>query len=162
MKWHILLPLITCIWLLMNGCNARQALSNAEAGQSNLPLLLFQKSPCLGTCPAYNATIYQDGSISFVEFRNALAQDTLQLQLSEEELRQLKQEIDILEYKALQDSYLTNWSDISTTHLTFYEAGKEVKQVRHEEGGPQQLVQFQEWLHSLVWQRAEEKKRPTY
>ncbi|WP_237144038.1 DUF6438 domain-containing protein [Pontibacter pamirensis] len=124
--------------------------------------MLFQKSPCLGTCPAYNATIYQDGSISFVEFRNALAQDTIQLQLSEEELQQLKQELERLNYKDLQDSYLTNWSDISTTYLTFYEAGKEVKQVRHEEGGPQELIQFQEWLHTLIWQRAEEKKRPTY
>ncbi len=146
----------------MNGCNASQALSNSEAGQANQPLLLFQKSPCLGTCPAYNATIYQDGSISFVEFRNALAQDTIQLQLSEEELQQLKQELERLNYKDLQDSYLTNWSDISTTYLTFYEAGKEVKQVRHEEGGPQELIQFQEWLHTLIWQRAEEKKRPTY
>ncbi|RDV16402.1 hypothetical protein DXT99_04150 [Pontibacter diazotrophicus] len=146
----------------MNGCNARQALSNSEAGQSNQPLLLFQKSPCLGTCPAYNATIYQDGSISFVEFKNALAQDTILFQLPEEELRQLKQELEKLKYKDLQNSYLSNWSDISTTSLTFYEDGKEVKQVRHEEGGPQRLVQFQEWLHKLIWQRAEEKKRPTY
>lgn len=158
----MLQTLVTLIWLLMNGCNASNALSHTESGQLNQPLLLFQKSPCLGTCPAYNATIYQDGSISFVEFKNALAQDTVQLQMSGVDLRQLKQELETLEYRNLQDSYLTNWSDISATYLTFYEAGKEVKQVRHEEGGPQQLIQFQEWLHTLIWQRAEEKKRLTY
>lgn len=124
--------------------------------------MLFQKTPCLGTCPAYNAMVYENGRVSFVEFKNALAQDTLQLQLSDKELQQLKKEIERLNYNDLQSNYLSNWSDISSTYITFYEAGKEVKQVKHQEGGPQKLVQFQEWLHELMWQRAEEKKRPTY
>ncbi|GAB3527439.1 hypothetical protein GCM10027443_04020 [Pontibacter brevis] len=135
---------------------------NAAAAQDKELLLLFQKTPCLGNCPAYNATIYDNGSISFVEFKNALAQDTLQLQLSDKELQQLKREIAALDYKKLQDRYLTQWSDISSTYLTFFEAGKEAKRVKHEEGGPRQLIKFQEWLHQIIWQRAEEKKTPTY
>lgn len=150
------------IWPLIMGCSTSAALSTKATAQGNPPLLLFQKTPCLGTCPAYNATLYADGTVSFVEFRNALAQDTLQLQLPKAELEQLKTKIKSLNYHALQNSYTSQWSDNSATYLTFYEAGKKAKRVKHEEGGPQQLVQFQDWLHALIWQRAEEKKLPTY
>lgn len=162
MKRHVLLSLLTLINLLLNGCSTTTARSDAATAQATQPLLLFQKSPCLGPCPAYDATIYENGSISFVEFKNALTQDTIQLQLTEEELQQLKRRMEALNYQELQNNYLSNWSDISSTYLTFYKEGREAKQVKHEKGGPQRLIEFQEWLHSLLWQRADEQKRPTY
>ena len=162
MKRHISLFLLLFVWLLINGCSTQMAHSNSEGTQVSLPLLLFQKTPCFGTCPAYDALISENGNIEFVEYKNALAQDTIQIQLTVEELQQLKEKIEELNFKALQNSYPSQWSDNSSTYLTFYVAGKEGKRVKHEEGGPQQLVLFQEWLHTLIWQRAEDKKRPTY
>lgn len=148
--------------MLLNGCSTFKGLPDATLAQDTQPLLHFQKTPCLGTCPAYNAMIYENGSISYVEFKNALAQNTISLQLTEEELQQLKRKIEELNYKGLQRRYLTQWSDMPSTYLTFFEQGKEVKRVKHEEGGPQRLIQFQDWLHNLIWPRAEEKKIPKY
>ena len=156
MQRHLLFLLITMLCTMLNGCSKLLA---AEADQ---PLLLIQKTPCLGTCPAYNATMYENGSVQFVGFKNAVAEDTLLLQLTEQEIQLLKQKLRALNYKELQSSYLTGWSDVSSTYLTFYEKGKEVKRVKHQEGGPQQLILFQEWLHDLIWQKAKEKALPTY
>ena len=162
MKRLLLSYLSILWWLLLTVCTPSVGQSNTVTAQFLQPLVFFQKSPCLGTCPAYNAMIYENGSVSFVGYKNALAQDTLLLQLSQEELNQLEQKIKALAYRDLQNSYLSNWSDISSTYLTFYEEGKEVKRVRHEAGGPQQLIEFQEWLHTILWQRAEKLKKPPY
>ncbi|WP_377479386.1 DUF6438 domain-containing protein [Pontibacter toksunensis] len=153
---------LTLFWMLLTGCSTSKAQTILASADETKPLLLFQKTPCFGTCPAYNATIYENGSIQFTEFKNALAQDTLILQLAEYELQQLKEKVALLHYKELQNRYLSNWSDISSTYFTFYESGKKVKRVKHEEGGPQQLIQFQEWLHQVIWELAEDKKRPRY
>lgn len=106
--------------------------------------------------------IYTDGSVAYVPFKNALAQDTLQLQLTKQELQQLKQRIEGLEYNNLNTSYLSGWSDVSSAYFTFYENGKELKRVKHQEGGPQALLQFKGWLETLLEQRAAEASTPTY
>ncbi|GAA4428058.1 hypothetical protein GCM10023188_11870 [Pontibacter saemangeumensis] len=124
------------------------------------PLLSFQKTPCLGSCLAYNAAVYMDGSATVVPFKNAHAQDTLRLQLTVQELQQLKQKIAALDYKLLQNSYLSDWSDISSTYLTFYKEGKAVKRVKHEEGGPAALVEFIAFTGALLEHRTKQKSLP--
>lgn len=161
-RGHLLIMIATLHWLLLSECSSLNALPKGITAQQAMPLLLFQKTPCLGTCPAYNAMVYEDGSIRFVEYKKALAQDTLQLQLAKKELKQLKEAMEELNYKDLQNNYLSGWSDISSTYLTFYEDGKQVKRVKHQKGGPQELLHFQEWLHELLWQRAHDKRRPAY
>jgi hypothetical protein len=157
-----LLLLLLALLSLIKACTSSSARQSTGINLPSLPLLHLQKTPCLGTCPAYNAIIYEDGSISYVAFRRALAQDTLHFTLTGQEVQQLQQKLQALHYKQLQNAYLTQWSDMSATYITFYEAGKEVKRVKHQEGGPEQLIQFQEWLHQLVWQRAEELAKPTH
>jgi len=146
--------------ILCSGCSTSSAPHVTSGQQPVLPMLLFQKTPCFGTCPAYNATIYTDGSASYVPYEHALAQDTLQLQLTVPELQQLRSRIEVLKYNGLQSSYLSSWSDISSTYLTFYENGKEVKRVKHQKGGPQELLALKTWLGELLEQRAQEKSTP--
>jgi hypothetical protein len=161
MRIPLLLPLFLLLCLTM-ACTASSARQSPDTNNPSLPLLHFQKTPCLGTCPAYNAMIYEDGSITFSAVKRAVAQDTLYFNLTSQELQQLQQQLEALHFEQLQNAYLSQWSDMPATYITFYEAGKEAKRVKHQEGGPENLLQVQEWLHQLVWQRAEEKSRPTH
>ncbi|MHA6247726.1 DUF6438 domain-containing protein [Pontibacter sp. CAU 1760] len=139
---------------------AAQTITAQDAAIS--PLLLFQKTPCLGLCPAYNATIYQDGRVVYVPFKNALAQDTLLMQMGRAEMDSLTKRIEKLDYHALDNTYLSGWSDISSTYTTFYQDGQAAKRIKHQEGGPEQLLQFQNWVHQLLERQVKTALSPAY
>jgi hypothetical protein len=145
--------LVLCL-LLVAACSTAQ---NKGGAKADAPFLLFQKTPCLGICPFYEALISESGRIRYIGREHVPVQDTVYFQLTEAELSQLRQEVAQLNYMALQDLYLTNWSDMPSTVITFYEAGKEVKRVQQEEGGPQPLLDLQEKLHSMLMRLAEEE-----
>ncbi len=114
------------------------------------PLLFFKKSRCYGTCPAYEATIYTSGRVQFVGKAYVPVTDTLYFNLTDAELKELSQNIRDLNYSELENLYKTAWSDMPSTHLYFYESGKEAKQVKHQEGGPVKLTRFIDATNELL------------
>ncbi|PVY37952.1 DUF6438 domain-containing protein [Pontibacter virosus] len=133
--------------ILVAGCSTAQ---NREVKTLGVPLLHFQKTPCLGICPSYEATIMENGSIRYIGYSDVPVMDTVSFVLSNQQLEELRQEVSQLNYTSLQDTYLTNWSDMPSTITTFYKAGKEAKRVKQEEGGPKHLLDFQEKVHTLL------------
>lgn len=121
-----------------------------------MPLLHFQKTTCFGSCPAYQATIATDGHVMFAGFAHVPSTDTLLFKLPPATLDSLKVVIDGLDYRTLQNLYPTQWSDMPSTRSTFYQDGKEVKRIRHMEGGPERLRQFQDWLDKILLDMAED------
>lgn len=156
MAMKLSLLLLTTVFGLI-ACRARPTVTQHPAQ----PLLVFQKTPCLGICPFYEAHIATDGSILFIGREHVPVVDTVHFQLAPAELKALRQEIDKLNVSQLRDSYMTEWSDMPSTISTFYENGKEVKRVKHQEGGPQALLDFQDRLHRRLMEfaEAEAKKR---
>ncbi|OKL41714.1 DUF6438 domain-containing protein [Pontibacter flavimaris] len=145
-----LLPLLWLGCLLAGGCASSTA-QGTQAQQGALDkLLLFQKTPCYGTCPAYNATFYSDGSILFEGFRYVPVLDSVRLQLTPEQLQKVQASLRNLNYTALESSYPSPYTDMPSTYLTFYEQGREVKRVKHQQEGPAQLQQTIGELHELV------------
>lgn len=144
---------------LLSACAASTSCQPTKGGQSPALLLQFQKSPCYGTCPAYEATIYQNGSVQFIGWEHVPVKDTVLLCLPRQQLLQLQTDIKQLNYMSLQDTYLSNWTDIPSTYLSFYQDGKEIKRIKHQTGGPEQLTQFQENLHKQLMQLLTEKQK---
>ncbi len=140
----------------MVGC-ASSTVQSTQAQEPPHKLLLFQKTPCYGTCPAYNATFYSDGSILFEGFRYVPVLDTVQLELTQEQLQKVQASLRELDYTSLESSYLSPYTDVPSTYLTFYEHDKEVKRVKHQQGGPEQLQQTISELHELVMRLLQEK-----
>ena len=138
------------------GCSAAQ---NTKQKQPDVPYLLFQKTPCLGICPSYEATIHENGRIRYVGWEHVPVIDTVYFEFTPEEMEALRQEVNGLEYTSLKDTYLTDWSDMPSTISTFYKSGKEVKRVKHQEGGPQALLDFQENIHKRIMQLVEEESK---
>ncbi|MEJ8755657.1 DUF6438 domain-containing protein [Pontibacter sp. H259] len=147
---QLLILTIVVAGISMLGCKSAtsQSLNNNSKATT---LLLFQKTPCFGICPSYEALLYTDGNVRFVPWKHVPATDTLTFQLSATELKELRADIADLNYKNLDNLYNTEWSDMPATHVYFYEADKEVKHIKHEEGGPKKLVQFNEKVHQLIW-----------
>lgn len=148
--WPLFLGLGICLSLLL-GCKSQLQASQQEPV---LPLLHFQKTACLGTCPAYEASISTDGIVTFMGHAHVPSTDTLTFKLSEEKLDSLKADIANLNYKALQDLYPTQWSDMPSTHITFYEHGKVVKKTKIMEGGPEALQLFHKNLDKVLLEMA--------
>ncbi len=123
----------------------------ASVSGGDVPLLMFQKTPCFGTCPSYEALIYTNGHVRFIPWEHVPVTDTLTFQLTGKELNELTAAIVDLNYKTLENLYKTEWTDMPATHLYFYEAGKEVKHIKHEEGGPEKLIKFNDKVHQLIW-----------
>lgn len=141
------------------GCKAYSHNAVEQQVTAN-PFLFIQKTSCLGTCPSYEASILTDGSVIYIGRRYVPITDTLRFFLPKADLVKLRQEVKNLDYSHWQRSYLTQWSDMPSTITAFYEDGKKVKQIKHQEGGPQELVEFQEMLHKLIMNLVEDKSKP--
>ncbi|HEY4651204.1 MAG TPA: DUF6438 domain-containing protein [Pontibacter sp.] len=141
---------ILLLGIMLPGCRSAETMAIVTQTQQE-PLLLYQKTPCFGPCPSYEALVYTNGTVRFVPREHTPATDTLTFQLTDKELQKLITEIAELNYKNLQDLYKTEWSDMPSTHLYFYEAGKEVKHIKHQQDGPTQLIRFIEAVHELLW-----------
>ncbi len=152
------LGLYVCLLVLLSGCLASASCSTSASAVTAEPLLLFQKTPCYGSCPAYDATFYTDGRITYVGYRHAPVEDTLQLCLTTYELQQLKKALADLPYTSFADAYRSQRTDQPSTYLTFYQNSQPVKRIRHQEDGPAQLVQFQMMVAQLVLEKVEKSK----
>ena len=145
--------LLLLLMSMLGSCASKGICQSGELKQADAaPLLQFQKAPCYGPCPAYEANIMEDGSINLVSWGNIAVpeNDTVQLCFEKQELQQLKKAIDKLNYASLQDAYLTEWTDWPSSYLTFYQNGKAVKRVKHQQGGPEALVSFLDNLHQQL------------
>lgn len=145
-------------FLFLPGCATT---SNSQAGlnASTVPLLVMQKTPCYGSCPAYEATIMEDGSVTFVAWRNLPVQDndTVQLELNSKELQHLRADIAAVNYPALHTVYSSEWTDGPSTYLTFYRDGKEIKRIKHQTGGPDALAKLMKDLDKSLMAKLKQK-----
>jgi hypothetical protein len=150
-KWSLGLGLSLAI-----GCSAAQ---HGGKQQQDTPFLHFQKTPCLGTCPSYEATFLENGTIRYIGYKHVPLQDTASFKLSPQVLEELRQDVTALNYATLKETYLTDWSDMPSTFTTFFEQGREAKRIVQEEGGPQSLLEFQKKVHTLLMDLAEQEAR---
>lgn len=137
--------------LLLMAC--RNGKAEATSGpEEKVPFLLFQKTECLGRCPAYDAAIASDGSVQFYGWRDVpITQDTVYFTIPEQALHDLKQEAEkIRNMEVPEPDPLVVYSDMPSTITTFYQNGQEARRIKHEEGGPQELLLFQNYVHQLL------------
>lgn len=142
---------VICLLAFLSVCCRSSSASAPQEAKAPLPYLLLQKPPCFGPCPAYEATIYTNGSILFTGWREVPAvADTITLQFTPEELQKLQADIKNLNISELEKGYPSQWTDTPTFYLSFYEAGEVVKRIKHQEGGPAELLRFEEDLDNLL------------
>jgi hypothetical protein len=152
MKSLLLPVLMLCTLSTLTGCKLRRQEAALAATQATKPqpFLLFEKTRCFGSCPSYQASIAEDGSITFIGRAYVPVEDTVHLQLPAPTLKELQETVKQLNYEQLEDIYPTQWSDMPSTITTFYKDGNLAKRIKHQEGGPEALKLFQNRLNSIL------------
>jgi hypothetical protein len=114
------------------------------------PVLIFQRTPCYGTCPTYTASIFADGRVEYEgqRFVNLLGKHTLRLPPAT--VQELLAEAKRIDFNKLQEKYSGNTSDLPATIITVHPVGQPAKAVYAEEGIPANLQGYIKYLQSKI------------
>ncbi|TDN38440.1 hypothetical protein E4631_02910 [Hymenobacter sp. UV11] len=93
------------------------------------PVLVFQRTPCYGTCPAYTASIFADGRVEYEgqRFVPVLGKHTLRLPPST--VAEMLAAAQRINFSQLEERYSRNTSDLPATVITVHPAGQPAKSV---------------------------------
>lgn len=121
-----------------------------KLAQPQEPVLVFQRTPCHGTCPVYTATIFADGRVEYdgQRFVNLLGKHTLNLPVAT--VNELLAEAKRINFNKFQERYSGNTSDLPANIITVHPAGQPLKAVYAEENVPAELESYIKLLHSKI------------
>lgn len=114
------------------------------------PVLVFQRTPCYGTCPSYTATIFADGHVEYdgQRFVKLLGKHTLRLPPAT--VQDMLAEAKRIDFNKLQEKYSGNTSDLPATIITVHPLGQPAKAVYAEEGIPAKLQGYIKYLQLKI------------
>ncbi|MBO3271922.1 hypothetical protein J4D97_14785 [Hymenobacter defluvii] len=96
------------------------------------PVMVFRKTRCFGTCPAYTATVYADGRVAYEGLDFVTLKGKHELRLPTAVINQTIQQANALHFSQLQSHYLSGVSDLPSTYLTLTLADGTQKTVQAE------------------------------
>lgn len=141
------------------GCSSsRKQELNAEAKgpENDRVVLQIRKTPCYGTCPVYEALLYQSGRVLYKGEEHVPEEGDFEMRLSPQTIEHLLKEAQNLNFFALAAYYPAQGTDFPSTYLTLYE-GNSYKTVRHQEGGPKRLRDFIQYTHEALEEAVREQ-----
>lgn len=109
-------------------------------------VLVFQRTPCYGTCPSYTATIFRNGQVSYFGDRFVPVTGQRTLSLPPATVAALLDEARRINFNALAPSYTSNVSDLPSTIITVYQPGQPRHRVRAESNIPAPLQGYIAYL----------------
>ncbi len=114
------------------------------------PILDIRQTMCLGTCPVYSATIYEDGSVYYVgeQFVDHIGPKRFVLDI--DTTKTIIEKINDLDIEYLKSEYDGNITDLPSTYLTFYNT--DIIKIRARYGIPKKLNNFINYISKLVLQ----------
>ena len=121
-----------------------------KSTQPQEPVLVFQRTPCYGTCPTYTATIFADGRVEYdgQRFVGLLGKHTLSLPVAT--INELLAEAKRIDFTKFQERYSGNTSDLPANIITVHPVGQPLKAVYAEENVPQALQGYIKLLQSKI------------
>lgn len=124
-----------------------------KPAKKDVPAIVFKKTPCFGTCPHFDATIYPDGRVEYQGYHFVNLEGKHQLQLPAATVDAILQKANALHFSQLQSQYLVGTTDLPSTHLTLPLADGTTKTVVAEpsmdgRGAPAELQALFEYISS--------------
>lgn len=147
------------VWLLaftlaLPACAQRKAprkppaktTKNAAPAKQPEPVLVFQRTPCNGRCPAYTATVFADGRVEYdgQRYVGTLGRHTLSLPPAT--VAQMLSEAKRIHFEQLRERYSNNTSDLPATIITVRQRGAAAKAVFADEDIPSNLQKYIDYL----------------
>jgi hypothetical protein len=114
------------------------------------PVLVFQRTPCHGTCPTYKAAIYADGRVEYEgqRFVSLIGKHTLRLPAAT--VSQMLTEAKRIGFTKLRDRYAGDTYDLPSTIITVQPVGQPAKSVYAMQDIPENLQGYIDYLNEQL------------
>ena len=113
-------------------------------------VLVFQRTPCHGTCPIYTATIFRNGRVAYNGERFVPLTGAHELRLDPATVTAMLAEARRINFNQLAPSYTANVSDLPSTIITVYQPGQQRHRVLAEASIPAPLQGYITYLKSKI------------
>lgn len=120
------------------------------AEQAANPVLVFERTPCFGTCPHYTARFFADGRVAYEGFRYAPVEGKRDLKVAPATIQSILREADLIGFRKLEKNYASGATDMPATSLTIRYADGTTKAVRAEDMAPVELKNLFALLNAEV------------
>lgn len=114
-------------WLFFLVCNvawAQPQPTDIAAIDTAGRIIALETTPCRGTCPVQQLTVYADGLVRYVGQEHTERVGTYELRLPKRELARLKTCFRNARFFEFKTSYQAKVSDLPSTYLTFSDGGR--------------------------------------
>jgi hypothetical protein len=113
--------------------------------------LVYQRTPCYGTCPAYTATVFRDGRVSYFGERFVPVQGQQTLSLPQPTVQKLLDGARRINFTQLSPEYRAKVTDLPGTFVTVYLPGQPRHKVFAERGAaPKELQGYLDLLQGKL------------
>jgi hypothetical protein len=155
--------------LLLVACSGRPSVQRADstvvpapasvAADSAAPVATIERTPCFGTCPVYQVSIFGDGTVRFVGKQDVKQQGTATASVSREAVDSLVTELRSGGYFELADEYVMDapacgpYATDSPTVTTSLRADGRTKRIRHDygcSGAPAELRRLEQRIDEVA------------
>lgn len=126
-----------------------------------LEIITFSKSSCYGTCPAYTATITEEGDIDFNGRAHTPLIGSHMLKTNDQFLENVMRKAEEIKFFSLNDKYDNKFvTDIPSTTLKI-QTNKNDKSIYSRYETPKGLVELNNFIHEEIMRLVEVEKIKT-
>lgn len=134
---------VLILLLFITSCKSQQIPSSDHV------VIKMQKTPCFGSCPEYEITIF-DNKMVYLDAKQFLPlKGKFVSRLSDEGYKQLVEKFVESDFFDYQEEYTSNITDLPTTNVTFKYKEKK-KTVSDYHGAPESLKKLEQSVHGLI------------
>ena len=122
----------------------------AKASVAAEPVIVFRRTPCYGTCPHYEATIYPDGRVQYEGLQYAPVEGKREFKLPMAVVNRIRQDADQMGFFQMKERYPTRFTDMPSTFLTIRRPDGTMKLVQAEDNIPPSLQKLFDYIHAEI------------
>ena len=135
--------LMILISFLIYSCSVPKTITEEDL------LIEMKRTPCYGSCPVYTLKIDKKGKGLFEGVKNVEKIGRFSFSLSQDELMELENAFQQVDFYKLKDIYDAQVSDLPTTYISYNKDGHR-KKIMDYYGAPEQLRGLENSIEALV------------
>ena len=130
--------------------------STKQSDSEKFPMVMMERTACMGSCPACVFNVYPDGSATYEGKSDVALIGNYATTLSTEQLDILKNSFEEADFFKFANVYSANVTDLPTTFI-YYNNGKESLKITDYYGAPEPLKGLEakvvSFIEALSWEK---------
>ncbi|UOQ52715.1 DUF6438 domain-containing protein [Hymenobacter cellulosivorans] len=115
-----------------------------------VPVIVFRRTPCFGTCPHYEATVFSDGHVSYIGYRYVPLTGPHELKIPVATVNTIMDDARRLNFATYEERYSQGSTDLPATILSIRQPNGQLKTVQAEEGTPPELEALMKYVAAEI------------